>query len=91
MPLATAGTIKNLRCAAGAAGHGSSSGVVHVYDNGTSQSLTCTLGTGTGCSDSTNSFAYSTGDLLQFSVASGGSGETLANVSCSAEIWVSGN
>lgn len=91
MPLSTPGTVRNLRCAAGAAGHGSSSGVVHVYDNGTSQSLTCTLGTGTGCSDSTNSFTYSTGDLLQFSVASGGSGETLANASCSAEVWVSGN
>jgi hypothetical protein len=91
MPLSTAGTLKNLRCAAGAAGHGSSSGVVHVYDNGTSQNLTCTLGTATGCSDSTNSFTYSTGDLLQFSVASAGTGETLANVSCSAEVWVSGN
>jgi hypothetical protein len=91
MPLSTAGTVKNLRCAAGEAGHGSSSGVVHVYDNGTSESLTCTMGTGTGCSDSTDSFNYSTGDLLQFSVASGGSGETLASVSCSAEVWVSGN
>jgi len=91
MPLSTAGTVKNLRCAAGTGSLSSSSGVVQVYDNSTSKSLTCTLGTSTGCADTTNSFSYSAGDLIQFSVSSAGSSETLANVSCSAEVWVSGN
>ncbi len=91
MPVGVGGTIKNLRCAAGAAGHAAGSGVIKIYDGGSAKSPTCTIGTGTTCSDTSNSFTYAAGDLIQFSVASGGAGETLANVSCSAEVWVSAN
>jgi hypothetical protein len=80
------GTIKNLRALSSAAGKGSGSGVLKIYLAGTATSVTCTLGTSTSCSDTTDSATYTAGQTLTVSTASIAS-ETLANTAISFEIW----
>ena len=84
MVMPKSGTVKYLTVVAGTAGHTSSSGVFTVMLNHaggglSTTTVTCTVGTGTFCQDSTHSFAVSAGDLvsIEFSTVAG---ETLANV-----------
>ena len=82
--ISSAGTIVNLFAACTTGGVSASSGVVTVRRNGSASVLTCTLGTGTTCSDTTHSFAVGAGDELnlQFTTQSA---ETLANCEFSFE------
>jgi hypothetical protein len=85
-------TLKNFRCKSSAPGHSAASGGMQVYDNGTNKIFSCVIGTGTSCADNSTSFSPAgLGDPIQFSVGSIGSGETLANISCSLEEWVISN
>jgi hypothetical protein len=78
-----AGTVSNLSVTAGTGGVGTGSGVftVNVVHNGTTTNttVTCTLNTGTTCSDTTHTATFAIGDIvtIQFTTASG---ETIANV-----------
>lgn len=71
--------IKNLSVSAGTGGVGAGSGVFTVVKNGSTTSITCTMGTGTSCSDTTHTVSAVAGDIigLQFTTAAS---ETLANV-----------
>ena len=82
--ISSAGTITNLAVGCTTGGVNASSGVVTVRRNGSTSVLTCTLGTGTTCSDTTHSFAVGAGDELnlQFTTQSA---ETLANCEFSFE------
>lgn len=73
------GTLRSLYASATAAGTNASSGVVTVLKNGAAQTLTCTIGTGTFCNDSTHSVTFASGDLisLQFTTQAA---DTLAGV-----------
>ncbi len=87
MPVPT-GTIKNLKVVAGIAGVNASSGLVRVYDASAVARLSCTLGTGTYCTD-TSSYtlgAASPTQVLFISITSQAA-ETLAGVSISFELW----
>lgn len=84
--VSSAGTIQNLACHAGTAGHAAGSGVMVIRKNGGNQALTCTIGTGTSCTDtnSAHNFTVAAGDLLAVTMAMQAT-ETIANVICSFE------
>ena len=77
-------TLAHLFVTAGTGGVNASSGVVTVLRNGSTTTITCTLGTGTACNDFIHSVAVSDGDLisLQFTTQAA---ETLANVKAIVE------
>jgi hypothetical protein len=57
-------TLYNLKVTASAAGTNASSGVVTVLKNGAGTALTCTIGTGTSCSDGLHTVTTADGDLI---------------------------
>ena len=84
-----AGVMKNLSAVAGTAGYASTSGVISIYKNGGSAAaLTCTIGTGTSCTDTTHYLAFAAGDYftIGFTGASTSS-ETLANLVVTVELF----
>lgn len=58
------GTLFSLAVTATAAGTNASSGVVTVLKNGSTTTITCTIGTGTSCQDFTHTVSYVAGDLI---------------------------
>lgn len=72
------GNLIRLSVSATAAGTNASSGVVTVLKNGVSQTLTCTIGTGTSCND-THPIAYVPGDLISIQFTTQAA-DTLAGV-----------
>lgn len=72
-------TLQSLVVTASAGGVNASSGVVTVLKNGSTTTITCTIGTGTSCQDGTHQVAAADGDLIsiQFSTQTA---ETLAGV-----------
>lgn len=76
------GTLLGLSATSTAAGVNASSGVVTVLKNGIATSITCTIGTGTSCSDFAHSTAYNQGDVIsvQFTTQVA---DTLAGVNAS--------
>lgn len=85
-PVVVAGarTLQNLVVTAGTGGVNASSGVVTVLRNGATTTITCTLGTGTSCVDSTHTVVAADGDLIsiQFTTQTA---DTLANVKAIVE------
>jgi hypothetical protein len=79
IPVATAGTIRNLRVKAGTAGFAAGSGVMTLRKNAVDTTITCTIGTGTTCNDTTHNFTVVAGDLISLKMVTVGT-ETLANV-----------
>jgi hypothetical protein len=78
-----AGTLKNLTVKVGSAGVSTSSGVFSISDEGvTNTNITCTIGTGTTCSDTTHTYTTTAGHyyFVQFTTQAS---ETLANVQVS--------
>jgi hypothetical protein len=74
------GIARNLRVSAGHGGVNSSSGVVTVTLSGVgATNITCTLGTGTTCSDLLDYYVIPAGTLIQVNVTTQAS-ETLANL-----------
>lgn len=73
-----AGNLANLR-AFGTAGFAAGSGVITLRINGVDTTVTCTIGTGTTCSDTTHTAAVVVGDRVSIKMVTVGS-ETLANV-----------
>lgn len=63
-PVTASRTMALLVVSATAAGTNASSGVVTVLKNGGATTITCTIGTGTGCSDGTHTVAVVAGDLI---------------------------
>jgi len=76
--MTSAGTLKNLFAQCTTGGVNASSGVVSVRVNGVAGAITCTLGTGTSCSDTTHTASTAAGDEvnIQFTTQAA---ETLAN------------
>jgi hypothetical protein len=65
-----------------------SSGVVTVWKNNIQQTMTCTLGTSTACSDLTHSFTIADGDFVGIRVQStAASGDTLGNIFASVQLF----
>jgi len=85
VPIAGAATALSLRVTATAAGTNASSGVVTVLKNGGATTITCTIGTGTSCLDSTHSVAFADGDLISIQFTTQAA-DTLAGVKA-AVIW----
>jgi hypothetical protein len=86
VPLQTGHVLKNLRVKSGTAGVNASSGVVTVMVNSaTSTGLTCTVGTGTTCSDLVDTYTVAGGDVfyVQFTTQAL---ETLGSVAVSFEV-----
>jgi hypothetical protein len=84
--IAPAGTLQHLFVTATAAGNNAgTSGVFTVLVNGAASTITCTVGTGTSCSDTTHAVTLSAGNLvsLQFSSPAG---DTLAGLNSSVDI-----
>lgn len=83
-----AGTIKNLRVRDLIVSGTASSGVVTVWKNNIQQTMTCTLGTSTACSDLTHSFTIADGDFVGIRVQStAASGDTLGNIFASVQLF----
>lgn len=80
----SAGQIRNLRVFAGTGGFSASSGVVTVRINGSNSALTCTIGTGTTCSDTTHIATIAAGDRISVQFTTQGT-ETLADLNISVE------
>ena len=78
-PMKAAGTIRYLGVAVSVAGTSASSGVFTVVKNGSDQTMTCTVGTGTSCSDSTHVFSFAAGDVIAIKFTTQ-SGDCLAGV-----------
>jgi hypothetical protein len=70
MPVSGPCTAFALIVQSSAAGKDSTSGVVTVYHNGSPGALTCTLGTATFCSDSSDTISFSSGDTFYVGVES---------------------
>jgi hypothetical protein len=86
VPMQGAGYLTFLQVAATTGGVNSSSGVVTVLKNGSTTTVTCTLGTATSCYDATHSVSFVAGDLisLQFTTQAA---ETLAGVKASVATY----
>lgn len=74
-------SLKNLYVHSSASGSGSGDGVVTVYDNGSSTTLTCTLGSGATCSDTTHTPSTSAGHLINVQIDT--TSTDLANITVS--------
>lgn len=82
-----AGKILGLFATAGTAGFAAGSGVITIVKNGTNQTMTCTIGTGTTCNDQTVSHyvTVAQGDIITLSMATVAT-ETLANATVT--LWL---
>ena len=84
------GSINGLRCTATHAGVSASSGVVTVLKNNsttvTSGPITCTIGTGTSCTDVAHYDIPAVGDVYSIKFTTQGS-EVLAGVQCTLFNW----
>jgi hypothetical protein len=80
----SAGSFTNLRCAANDGGVSFSDGVITVRKTGARQPLTCTLGTGTSCSDTIHSFTTVAGDRVDIQVTTQAA-TTLSQITCTLE------
>jgi hypothetical protein len=76
--------LKNLLVTAGTGGVSSSSGVFKILDNGTATGITCTIGTGTTCQDTTHAYLANAGDVITADFTTQAS-ETLAGVVVTVE------
>lgn len=79
VPMANAGTIKNLYAKSGSAPGGTDTYVFTLRKNASSQSLTCTItGAATQCNDTTHSFSVVAGDLVDVQITSSATAASLA-------------
>lgn len=86
IPIGAGHVLKNLMVHASHAGVNSSSGVVTVERNSAvSTTLTCTIGTGTTCSDTTHSYTVAANDVFYVQFTTQGS-EVLADVVVTYEV-----
>lgn len=76
MPISGPCTAFALIAKSSAAGKDASSGVVTLYHNGAQSALTCTLKTGTTCSDGADSVTFSSGDTFYVGVETSTSNAT---------------
>lgn len=85
---AKAGTIFELLITTSAAGVNASSGAFTVLKNGVAQSMTCTVGTGTSCTDgaTAHQVTVAKGDLISIQFTTQAA-ETLANPKVDLIIW----
>lgn len=79
IPITAPRTGLRLNVSSTAAGVNASSGVVTVLKNGGATTLTCTIGTGTTCIDTTHSVAFVNGDLISIQFTTQAA-DTLAGV-----------
>src|SRR3990170_4606395 len=82
--VSSAGKLRNLRVKSGTAGFAAGSGAVTLRINAAPSAVTCTVGTGTTCSDTSNSAAVAAGDrvTVQFTTQAT---ETLADLQVAFE------
>ncbi len=84
VPIAVvSGTLKNFRVRCGTAGIAGGSGAFTVLVSGAPSALTCTVGTGLSCSDTSDSVAVAASNPVQVRFTTQG-GETLAD--CTASV-----
>jgi len=81
-----AGVLKGLSITSTAVGVNGSDGVATIYKNGSATSITCTVGTGTSCSDTTHTVAVVAGDIVSIAIATQTS-TTLANLVATLEAF----
>ncbi len=77
MPVAC--TAQKLFAVASAAGGAAGSGQVILTKGGTPSALTCTMGTGTSCNDTTHTVSFNAGDTYGVAVKTGQATDTTAN------------
>lgn len=80
MPIPYDCLAKNLRVQAGVAGSQATSGKVELYFGGSPTVLTCTLGTGTQCSDLTHSVSLPAGNSWWIQVTTGQASDATSSV-----------
>jgi hypothetical protein len=83
----SAGTLRNLYVRSSAGGVNASSGVVTIVSVvGGGTPITCTLGAGTDCNDTTHAYAAAAGERMVIAVTTQAL-ETLADITVSFEKW----
>ena len=82
--MSSSGTIKNLNVVLGTGGKAGDA--VTIRKGAVDQTVTCTFGTGTTCSDTTHSFTVAAGDKITVKVTTAAS-ETAANIYVTFELW----
>lgn len=80
------GMMKSLTVTASHVGTNTSSGVVTVYQNGSATTITCTIGTGSSCSDATHSVSVAAGDVISIAYTSQTS-DVLAGVTATLNVF----
>lgn len=80
----SAGTLQNLQVHTSTAGVNASSGAFVILKNAAPSGITCTVGTGTSCTDSVHTVAVAASDQIGIRFTTQG-GETLANIAVSFE------
>lgn len=80
MPMPITCTAQKLYVTASAAGGAAGSGKVTLNKNGTPDALTCTMGTGTSCNDTTHTVSLTAGDTFSLDITTGQTTDTTANV-----------
>lgn len=78
------GILQHLYISAGTGGVNSASGVCTITDNGLATALTCTIGTGQACNDTTHSDHTTAGHIYQLACTTQAA-ETLADLNASVE------
>lgn len=80
MPMPITCTAQKLYVKASAAGGQVTSGKITLNKGGSAQALTCTLGTGTTCNDTTHTVSFTAGDTYSLDVTTAQTTDTTANV-----------
>lgn len=80
-PLSHACVMQNLYVKAGTAGAVGGSGIIKIYKNTSSAAgITCTLGTGTSCNDTTHTQTMAAGDSWKATVTTGQATDSTADI-----------
>src|ERR1700722_197063 len=87
MPIASAGTMKNLYVNSVHAGSNASNVVLYV--NGSATAVTCSIASSTTCSDTTHTVAVSQGSTWSIRYAPGGTSDTAQGIHASFQVAVS--
>lgn len=80
MPVPVPCTFKNMYVKASAAGGAAGSGLMQLFKNGSASGITCTLGTGTSCNDTTHTVSMAVGDTYSVRVTTGQASDTTADI-----------
>jgi hypothetical protein len=80
IPIPATCSMQKMYVTASAAGGAAGSGATTLFKNGSGTALTCTLGTGTTCNDTTHTVSFNAGDTWSMRTVTAQASDTTANI-----------